>query len=181
MSIVVTAVRAAVLPSSTALLRATLQHAGFAPALADAVLRDGRGKPQLPAPLQFSISHCEGLALCALSAAWPLGVDAEALGPLRAEAFRIYLTAAERDWAGGDAARFYAVWTRKEAVAKAAGQGLEALPALEASAAGVDFAGRRWRLQRLPVGAAHCAHLAAPDGAPEATLHWLDSAAAAPS
>ena len=179
MSIVVAAVRAAALPSRVALLRAALAQAGLAPALADAVLREGRAKPRLPAPLEFSISHCEGLALCALSATGPLGVDAEALGALRADAFRLYLSAAERAWAGDDPARFYTLWTRKEAVAKAAGHGLDALPAIDARADVVDFAGRRWQLQPLPVGIAHCAHLAVPAGAPAAVLHWLADAALA--
>ena len=43
--------------------------------------------------------------------------------------FALYLNAAERAWAGRSARRFCSVWTRKEAVAKAAGTaGLPSLP-----------------------------------------------------
>ena len=94
------------------------------------------GKPSLaggPAvsPLHFSVSHSRDLAVIALSRHAALGVDVEALRPLP-DAANIacrYFTAAEADTiaTAPDAERlltFFLCWTRKEAFAKALGDGL---------------------------------------------------------
>ena len=149
--------------------------AGRAPGRAGPLARP----PRLDLPLDFSLSHCEGRVVCALSTRGAVGVDVEALGPLRAAAFPLYLNAAERAWAGGSARRFYAVWTRKEAVAKAAGTaGLAALPRIDTSrhAQGARFEGRLWHTPSVPVGPGHVAHLALPDAPDGLAFEHLDPA-----
>jgi 4'-phosphopantetheinyl transferase len=79
-------------------------------------------RPTLALPVSFSLSHCDGRIVCALSTQGAVGIDVEALGGLIAGDFHLYLSAAERAWAGRSTRRFYSVWTRKEAVAKAASQ-----------------------------------------------------------
>lgn len=91
------------------------------------------GKPFLPGGPSFSVSHSGERLLIALAAGGRVGVDVERIRPvrrLRAVAAR-WLAPGERAWlaagdeAGADAdAAFFAVWTRKEAVAKALGSGL---------------------------------------------------------
>jgi 4'-phosphopantetheinyl transferase len=120
-------------------------------------------RPTLDLAFDFSLSHCEGQVLCALSTSGKVGVDVEAIGPLLAADFPLYLNADERAWAGGDARRFYSIWTRKEAVVKAAGSlGLAAMARVNTRAGTPDaeFAGRFWNTVEIPVGERHLAHLA---------------------
>lgn len=120
-----------------------------------------RGRPTLDLPLQFSLSHCEGRVLCALSADGPVGVDIEPLGPRCAAEFGLYLSDRERAWAGSDPQRFYSLWTRKEAVLKAAGSaGLRQMGDFEMLGGQTDFSGYRWHTTALAVGAGYRAHLA---------------------
>jgi len=145
------------------LLLAHLRRLGH-PVGALATLRHPpRARPTLDLPLHWSVSHCDGRIAVAVSTRGPVGVDVEALGDLRADAFAVYLNPAERAWAGGSPRRFYSVWTRKEAVAKAAGtDGLPALPAVDTSAGRgrAAFAGRLWRTAPLALGDGHVGHVA---------------------
>jgi 4'-phosphopantetheinyl transferase len=139
-----------------------------------------RGRPTMDLPVDFSVSHCEGLILCALSTGGPVGVDAERLGGLQAGDFLLYLNAAERAWAGHSARRFYSVWTRKEAVAKAAGsRGLRDLAGVDTTSARhrAMFNGRLWRTSRVPVGRGHMAHLALADAATSLCIDHISAQA----
>ena len=148
------------------LLLAQLRRLGH-PKSALATLRyPARARPTLALPLDFSLSHCDGRIAAAVSTEGPVGIDVERIEPLEAGDFALYLNAAERAWAGASARRFCTVWTRKEAVAKAAGTpGFTSLPTVDTSA-GSDraiFAGRLWRTMPLAVGAGHVGHLASAD------------------
>ena len=89
------------------------------------------GKPRLADhALQFSVSHCDDVALFAFSKTAEVGVDIEAIRPVReADAIAIqffsplehagYAALAPRDRLLG----FFRVWTRKEAYVKALGVG----------------------------------------------------------
>jgi 4'-phosphopantetheinyl transferase len=91
------------------------------------------GKPALDAPradLSFNLTHCEGLAVIAIARGAPIGVDVERvhdLADIGALATRFF-SSSERDavLAGADGVtrRFFACWTRKEALIKATGLGL---------------------------------------------------------
>lgn len=119
------------------------------------------GKPTLDLPLDFSLAHCAGRILCAISTRGPIGVDIEPVGELTAAEFRIYLSARERAWAGADARRFYALWTRKEAVVKAAGTlGLAHLRDVRIEQDQATFAGLRWHTAPVPVESGYSAHVA---------------------
>jgi 4'-phosphopantetheinyl transferase len=161
------------------LLGEGLRYLGY-PAAALASLRHTeRGRPTLDLPIEFSLSHCEGRVVCALATRGPVGVDVESVGPLRAEAFPLYLNAAERAWAGRSARRFYSVWTRKEAVAKAAGTaGLAALPRIDTSQheQGACFEGRLWHTAAVPVGLGYVAHLALGEAPDDLVFERLDPA-----
>lgn len=101
-------------------------------------LRAGEhGKPELAPPtgLEFNLSHSAELALVALSAEHPVGVDVEA-----AARERRFLALAER-WLPEDATRavtdasaehraavFYAAWVRHEARLKCGGGGISGPP-----------------------------------------------------
>jgi 4'-phosphopantetheinyl transferase len=109
--------------------------------------RDRRGKPCLAgesgAGLQFSVSHSGSLGLYALRRGIPVGVDVERTAPgfewvdVASTAFsqrELDQVKALPDDQGLEA--FFAIWTRKEAVAKAVGLGLRAeLASLEVPSA----------------------------------------------
>jgi 4'-phosphopantetheinyl transferase len=143
------------------LLREGLKHFGF-PAASLASLRySRRGKPTLDLPIDFSLSHCAGRILCALSTFGPVGADVEPIGALTAAEFKHYLAADERAWAGDDPQRFCALWTRKEAVIKAAdSRGLAALRDVRIDHDQAVYAGTRWHTAPIPVGRGFSAHVA---------------------
>jgi 4'-phosphopantetheinyl transferase len=101
------------------------------------------GKPRV-LNLQFSVSHCDDVALFAFSQASEIGADLEAIRPIReadAIAAQFFSPREQADYAAL-AARdkpfaFLRCWTRKEALAKALGDGFSM--SMEAHAP-------RWRL-----------------------------------
>lgn len=94
------------------------------------------GRPSLPeAPLDFNLSHCNGMALVAIGPGGPIGVDIEPvdreLGTLQSRAGRIEAAArtlaSGRPLPGSGTSRLLAAWVRIEAFAKADGAGVAAL------------------------------------------------------
>jgi len=95
------------------------------------------GKPRLSGGeegdphLWFNLSHSGDIALCAVSTCGEIGVDVEEVTPLRDVerlATRHFSPEELVDWQALDGSKrldgFYRVWTRKEALLKAAGLGL---------------------------------------------------------
>jgi 4'-phosphopantetheinyl transferase len=123
-----------------ALTRVRLARAlGCAPA-ALSFSASERGRPELAGPhaaleprLRFNLSHTHGLVACALTLEADIGIDVERLDrsvELLAVGARVFST---RELAGltalaGEAqrARFFGLWTLKEAYVKAIGKGLSA-------------------------------------------------------
>jgi 4'-phosphopantetheinyl transferase len=92
------------------------------------------GKPQLSGEdascLQFSLSHSRTIAVLAVTPDEEIGVDVEDVRPIEPEVAAAHFSAAELSdlcrlhgdaWLGG----FYRCWTRKEAILKAEGVGLQ--------------------------------------------------------
>ncbi len=116
-------------------MRTILSRELSMPAREVAYLTGEHGKPMLawngPPPLDFSFSDVESMALLAVSRGGPVGVDVEtirenvALTPISESRFAIAERDAVRDAPEAErAARFYRIWTRKEAALKAIGIGL---------------------------------------------------------
>jgi len=131
------------------------------------IVVDDRGKPSLrDGRLAFSLAHTETLAIVAVSAVGPLGVDIEritrmgAIGGARHHAAlaRRYFTADEAAAVASAPESFYRLWTRKEAWVKAQGGGL-AIPLDTVDLRG-DVAG--WFIDDLDVDAEHAAAIARP-------------------
>jgi 4'-phosphopantetheinyl transferase len=91
------------------------------------------GKPELAgeaSSLNFSLSHTQSIAVLAVAHGLPVGVDVEEVRPIEPEVAARYFSASELSdlsalqgdaWLSG----FYRCWTRKEAILKAEGVGLQ--------------------------------------------------------
>ena len=95
-----------------------------------------KGKPYANVPFFFNVSHSGDFVLCAVSDV-PIGADVEHIKPFRAGMVARYFTEVEAAyvWGGSPApdgnvtdpdtcARFYRVWTAKEAYVKMTGTGI---------------------------------------------------------
>jgi 4'-phosphopantetheinyl transferase len=131
------------------------------------------GKPRAAGPVEFSLSHTDGLALIAVSTV-DVGVDVEVIRetPLADRLISRCLTAAEQAAvarADDTTTAFLRYWTAKESYLKGLGIGLaEPLENLEvrwdghatARFARTGRPDRRWRLHALGVGPQHVAAVA---------------------
>lgn len=93
---------------------------------------EANGKPALDPPaVSFNLTHSGDLALVAVAPAGRIGVDIEQLRPVAdadAIAERLFTPEEREAAARGGAAEFFRIWTRKEALVKASGEGLGAMP-----------------------------------------------------
>ncbi len=128
------------------------------------------GKPRLAepgAPVHFSLSRRPGVVALALGSA-PLGVDVEVIrGAIDISGIsQRFFAEAEQAFLDSDAgegervSKFFSLWARKEALVKAAGVGIDALPtagALKSQTALADEQGERraYCLHQLPSAAGH--------------------------
>jgi 4'-phosphopantetheinyl transferase len=155
------------------------------------VLRVGKfGKPYVDGGLYFNVSHVGGLGAIAFATRGEVGVDVEAVNR-SVEAMEIassYFTATETASIASKGTEpernsvFLRLWTRKEAVLKAAGcgivHGLDRVEVLEdrvslvAGISGGDGSvGSVWRVRDLPRTDGHWAAIAAAD-ADWSILQW---------
>lgn len=112
------------------LLRATVSELSGTPAKQVLVVHRCRfcggphGRPELPGSgLHGSISHAGQRVCVAVTGAGPVGVDIEPLAPVHPGLLAEMTGPAERTGAAGDR-DVLVLWTRKEAVLKATGEGL---------------------------------------------------------
>ena len=135
---------------------------------------DANTKPFLrendaPAPLRFSLAHTDGVALVAVAWQREVGVDIEREAPDRADlgvARRMFTADETLALAGMPPAlrcrAFFALWTAREAYAKAIGRGLEAMN---------DTPPAGWTVRQLALGPGYAGAVAVERGA-EAVRCW---------
>lgn len=121
-------------------------------------------KPYLPGDIHFNISHAGDWVLCAMSNDSRVGVDVEEVREVRIAEFSEIFTRAELNYiysAADDLQAFYTCWTRKEAVIKADGRGLNLpLSKIDVIPDEISVGGSKWFLRELPVAMNYIAHLA---------------------
>jgi len=122
-----------------------------------------RGKPYLPTTLRhFSISHAGQLVACAISSA-PIGLDVEPRLPGKTSGLSHYFSPAEQAMIAQQPSRLGELWTRKEAVVKAAGEaGLAAIASVELAPQHARLGAAQWWTHPLALHADYHAHLATP-------------------
>lgn len=89
------------------------------------------GKPYFAhSDLRFNLSHCRGMAVCALSQNYELGIDVERVRPCHDNVVRRVFSREERKQLEQSAKKdeyFFRVWTFKESSVKLSGDGMKGL------------------------------------------------------
>lgn len=113
------------------------------------------GRPYFEGAIDFNISHSGQYVVCAISSSCHLGIDIENICSLDWSIFRDQFTLQE--WTTihthpDPTQQFYHYWTRKEAVIKADGRGLQ-LPLQTICTVSnlVELGNKRWHLEELTI------------------------------
>ncbi|MCB0606732.1 MAG: 4'-phosphopantetheinyl transferase superfamily protein [Lewinellaceae bacterium] len=112
--------------SGKLLVREGLKDAGMDPGALQQLQLTLRGKPFIPGGSDFNITHSGDLVACAFSTSNRVGLDIEKIIPVDLSEFQEILRPDE--WEAIQSAerpqtRFFTIWTQKEAVIKAEGEG----------------------------------------------------------
>jgi 4'-phosphopantetheinyl transferase len=102
------------------------------------------GKPHWPGGVEFSISHTRDYAVCAATRSVRVGIDLETIERVRPEILRRVASPAELGLYGTSARGAASLWTRKEAVLKAAGASVFYAAEVEVHEQHADFRAGRW-------------------------------------
>ena len=139
----------------------------------------------------FNISHSGSRIVCAIASEGSVGIDIEKVEPIPVEEFEQNFTADE--WkiirTAEDVQRtFYQFWTRKEAILKADGKGLNIpLQSFEviddevvldslADPPGLSQQSNRWHLHHLEINDDYLAYLACQNASPDITMEAISPA-----
>ncbi|WP_299249774.1 4'-phosphopantetheinyl transferase superfamily protein [uncultured Aquimarina sp.] len=120
-------------------------------------------KPYFNNTLKFNISHSGNMVICAMSNSYELGVDTEEIKPISKKDFSNLWTQKELEFIIEDENYnwFYKLWTRKEAVIKADGKGLNIpLKNLDVLADKVSLHNCIWHLNELSINNKYVVHIA---------------------
>lgn len=135
------------------LLVHALQATGWQHLVLSQVRSTPFGRPYFEAGLDFNISHSGQYVICALSTTGRVGIDLEEISTIDWPSFQDQFTLAE--WTSiktcvNPTRQFYQYWTRKEAIIKADGRGLQ-LPLQQICTANelVNVGGTSWYTKEL--------------------------------
>lgn len=119
------------------------------------------GRPEIAGAPAFSITHSKALVACALARGQAVGLDVEALRPVKS-AWRARLVGdGEARAAALDPRRFFDFWCAREAAVKASGRvGLARIRALTLHAGHARIDGCNWPLHPLELAPGYAACLA---------------------
>jgi 4'-phosphopantetheinyl transferase len=121
-------------------------------------------KPYFDARFNFSIAHAGGMVACAATIDHPIGIDIEKNNPIDIALYREQLTASE--WslichASDTQGAFYNIWTKKEALLKALGRGVDAdFSHIDVSGDEAAIDNTTYRFSRVEIGEGYVCHMA---------------------
>ena len=124
----------------------------------------GYRRPSFDSPIDFNIAHSENYVICCGTDKGRVGVDSEQIKPIELDDYLDYFTSDE--WQiirenGDPFDRFYEFWTRKEAVVKAIGTGLQApLSSIDVSSDKVVDHHITYHIKKLSIAKGYQCHLA---------------------
>lgn len=144
------------------LLKCAMQQQGYDQFALSEIDFPEHGKPTIPYPVDFSISHSDQLACCVVSQQGAVGLDVERLREVNPALGRKYLF---DDNTPHDNLTLLQHWTCKEAVLKACGEGLRGkLQAItithDQSQLLAHYHAQTWYLYPLLLPTEYIAHLA---------------------
>lgn len=121
-------------------------------------------RPFLPGSLDFNISHTSGMVVCAATVDGRVGIDVEKIKPVDLSDYRRVFTTKEYEYISQSQhsiARFYELWTKKEAVMKADGRGFGLDPQhIDALGTVVQIENVSWTTNRISLSSGFDCHLA---------------------
>jgi len=124
-------------------------------------------KPYIALDVEFNISHSDNMVICALSDEGTIGVDIEKIKAVAISDFNFQFSSKELhdiNLSQNPLREFYRYWTKKEAVIKADGRGLNIplnnINVLQNS--GSIFLDTQWYLYELPIDNEYVGHVAVP-------------------
>jgi len=122
----------------------------------------GTGKPFISGAPDFSISHSGEVVMLAMVECGSIGIDVEKVRPVNIDDFSQYLPEMSTVLKAPEGLNlFYACWTKKEAVLKGEGIGLQApLEQVKLSVNKAFYHDRIWHLKEIECGTGYCAHVA---------------------
>ena len=156
------------------LLQFALHDRGYADFTLSQLRFDGNRKPRWPnARCDFNLSHAGLLVACAVTDAGRIGIDCEHIRPVNAAALmRRILATNERTPPGADVPAFFRLWTQKEAVIKAEGNGgVWEMSRVLVDGTTADYQGARWYLYPITCGGDYVAHVASDIADQSITMH----------
>lgn len=112
------------------LLREMLQYLGLSSLSLNNIHKSGNQKPCFPSSgFQFNLAHSGDTSICAGAMNRSIGVDIEQIKSIDTTLLLTYLTKNERNFLSDNPpssiAHFYRIWTKKEAVLKAAANDID--------------------------------------------------------
>lgn len=156
------------------LLRFALHDRGYADFTLSRLEFDGDRKPRWPnARCDFNLSHAGSLVACAVTETGRVGIDCEHIRPVNATALmRRILAGNERTPSGTDVQGFFRLWTQKEAVIKAEGNGgVWDMSRVHVDDASADYRDTRWYLYPVTCAGGYAAHVASDIADQSITMH----------
>lgn len=138
------------------------------------------GKPCCALPTDFNITHSGSLVACALSSEGSIGIDTERVRAIDIDSFGRFLHADEYSQVGGDRKRFFELWTQKEAIVKAHGDGgISNLRSVRVTESRGILGSRTWSLRALHIHSDYVTHVAAVTDSP-VKIEYVEFDASAP-
>ncbi|PWK23852.1 4'-phosphopantetheinyl transferase [Arcicella aurantiaca] len=145
------------------LLKESFERNGLPQAI-DMIKQSPTGRPNIVQDFDFNISHSAQYAVCAFSKKYSIGIDIEKIKPISLEFLQSFFN--QDEWAElhqneNTQEQFYRLWTKKEAVVKADGRGLN-IPLKEIIIRNNQgFVERaKWFLQEIPLDQNYMMHVA---------------------
>ncbi len=132
-----------------ALLQDALQKLGFENHALKDIEFPLHKKPYFPQGPDFNISHAYDRVVCAISSEAQIGVDIEKEISFDTYQLKKYFNEEELLYINEDKRRFYEVWTKKEAILKAAGSGLMEARKIRFYGTHAVFAQVKWHLHTI--------------------------------
>lgn len=130
------------------------------------------GKPCCDAGGDFNITHSRDLVACALASTGKVGIDTEKVREIDLNAFGRFLDPYEYARLAGDRRCFFELWTQKEAVVKAHGDGgIANLRAVRIAKGRGTLGSKTWALRAVNIHPDYVTHVASSADSPVETAY----------